>query len=37
MRENLAIAVRDEVLPLTSTPGYFPPFWLNLDLALTSA
>ena len=31
------IEVRDEVLPLTPTPGYFPPFWLSLDRAFTYA
>ncbi len=34
MRDRLGIDVRDEVLPLTPTPGYFPPFWLNLERAL---
>jgi hypothetical protein len=34
MRDSLGIKVRDEVLPLTPTPGYFPPFWLNLERAL---
>ena len=28
---------RDEVLPLTPTPAYFPPFWLDLDRALAYA
>ena len=37
MRDRLGIDVRDEVLPLTPTPGYFPPFWLDLDKALTYA
>ena len=37
MRERLGIEVRDEVLPLTPTPCYFPPFWLDLDRALTYA
>ena len=35
MRDRLGIAVLDEVLPLSSTPAYFPPFWLTLDRALT--
>jgi hypothetical protein len=34
MRDHLRIQVRDEVLPLSSTAGYFPPFWLDLDRAL---
>jgi hypothetical protein len=25
------------VLPLTPTPAYFPPFWLDLDRALAYA
>jgi hypothetical protein len=37
MRDRLGIDVRDEVLPLTPTPAYFPPFWLNLDRALVWA
>ena len=37
MRERLGIDVRDEVLPLTPTPAYFPPFWLDLDRALAYA
>jgi hypothetical protein len=37
MRDRLGIEVRDEVLPLTPTPGYFPPFWLNLERALVYA
>jgi hypothetical protein len=37
MRDRLGIDVRDEVLPLTPTPAYFPPFWLDLDRALTYA
>jgi len=37
MRDQLGIDVRDEVLPLTSTPAYFPPFWLNLEQALAYA
>jgi hypothetical protein len=37
MRDRLGIDVRDEVLPLTATPGYFPPFWLDLDQALAYA
>ena len=31
------IDVRDEVLPLSPTPAYFPPFWLDLDRALAFA
>jgi hypothetical protein len=37
MRERLGIHVRDEVLPLSPTSGYFPPFWLDLERALTYA
>jgi len=37
MRERLGIGVRDEVLPLSPTPAYFPPFWLDLDRALAFA
>jgi hypothetical protein len=37
MRERLGIDVRDEVLPLTPTPGYFPPFWLSPERALVYA
>lgn len=35
LRDRLGIAVGDEVLPLSCTPAYFPPFWLTLDRALT--
>jgi hypothetical protein len=34
---RLGIDVRDDVLPLTPTPGCFPPFWLDLDRALAYA
>jgi hypothetical protein len=37
LRERLGIEVRDEVLPLSPTPAYFPPFWLDLDRAFTYA
>jgi hypothetical protein len=37
MRDRLGIEVRDEVLPLSPTPAYFPPFWLDLDRALAFA
>jgi hypothetical protein len=37
MRDRLGIEVRDEVLPLTPTPGFFPPFWLNLERGLVYA
>ena len=37
MRDRLGVAVRDEVLPLSCTPAYFTPFWLDLDRALVSA
>ncbi len=35
LRERLGIPVADEVLPLSCTAGYFPPFWLSLDRAFT--
>jgi hypothetical protein len=37
MRDTLGVAVRDEVLPLSCTPAYFTPFWLDLDRALAYA
>lgn len=37
MRDRLGIAVRDEVLPLSPTAGYFPPFWLEPDRVLAFA
>jgi hypothetical protein len=37
MRDRLGVAVRDEVLPLSCTPAYYPPFWLDLDQALVRA
>ena len=37
MRDRLGIEVRDEVLPLSPTAGYFPPFWLDLDRVLAFA
>ena len=37
MRHRLGIDVRDEVLPLSPTPAYFPPFWLDLDRAFAFA
>jgi hypothetical protein len=37
MRDRLGIQVRDEVLPLSPTAGYFPPFWLDLDRVLAFA
>jgi hypothetical protein len=37
MRDRLGVDVRDEVLPLSCTPAYLPPFWLSLDRALTYA
>jgi hypothetical protein len=37
LRDRLGIDVRDEVLPLSPTPAYFPPFWLDLDRALAFA
>ena len=37
MRERLGIALADELLPLSSIPAYFPPFWLDLDYALVAS
>jgi hypothetical protein len=37
MRDRLGIQMRDEVLPLSPTAGYFPPFWLDLDRVLAFA
>jgi hypothetical protein len=37
MRDQLGVAVPEEVLPLSCTPAYFPPFWLALDRALAFA
>jgi hypothetical protein len=37
MQDRLGIALADEVLPLSGTCGYLPPFWLDLDRALTFA
>jgi hypothetical protein len=37
LRDRLGVKVRDEVLPLSPTPCYFPPFWLDLDKALVFA
>ncbi len=35
MREELKIALPDEILPLASTVGYYRPFMLNKEMALT--
>lgn len=32
MRDALGITLRPEVLPLSTAPGYLPPFWLTNDL-----
>jgi hypothetical protein len=34
MRSRLGIQLRDEVLPLSCTAGYFRPFWLASGQAL---
>jgi hypothetical protein len=34
MRESLGISVRPSILPLSSTPLYFPPFWFRPDHVL---
>ncbi|MGQ9890168.1 MAG: Xaa-Pro aminopeptidase [Aggregatilineales bacterium] len=31
MRDQLGIALREEVLPLSTAPAYLPPFWLCAD------
>ncbi len=31
MRDEIGIQLRDEVLPLSSSPAYLPPFWLDPD------
>jgi hypothetical protein len=31
MRDEIGIELRDEVLPLSSSPAYLPPFWLDPD------
>ncbi len=31
MRDEIGIRVADEVLPLSSSPAYLPPFWLDHD------
>jgi hypothetical protein len=37
MRDTLGVNVRDEVLPLSCTPAYYTPFWLDLGKALVFA
>jgi hypothetical protein len=37
VRDQLGIALADEVLPLSCTCGYLPPFWLDLDRAVAFA
>jgi hypothetical protein len=32
MRDQLGIALADEVLPLSTAPAYLPPFWLKSEL-----
>lgn len=32
MRDELGLPVSDDVVPLSSTPGYLPPFWLDPEL-----
>jgi hypothetical protein len=31
MRDELGIGLADEILPLSSSPAYLPPFWLDHD------
>jgi hypothetical protein len=37
VRERLAIDLSDDVLPLSHSAAYLPPFWLSPDLALRQA
>lgn len=37
MRRHLGLQIRDEVLPLSTTPAYLPPLWLNSAHVLTLA
>jgi hypothetical protein len=37
MRDRLGIRIRDEVLPLSTTCGYFAPFWLSPGRAFVLA
>jgi hypothetical protein len=34
LKEVFGISLHEEVLPLSNTAGYFPPFWLNPGLAM---
>ena len=34
MREQLGIAISEDILPLTDSAGYLPPFWLDAGVAL---
>lgn len=36
MRDQLGLAIGEELLPLSAMPAYFPPFWLSPDQALVS-
>jgi Xaa-Pro aminopeptidase len=36
MRAELGVALKDTILPLSSTPLYLPPFWLKAEQALVS-
>jgi Xaa-Pro aminopeptidase len=36
MREQLGIAIADELLPLSAAPAWFPPFWLDPERALVA-
>ena len=31
MRDEIGIRLADEILPLSSSPAYLPPFWLDHD------
>ncbi|HZT95037.1 MAG TPA: hypothetical protein VE985_11235 [Gaiellaceae bacterium] len=37
MRDTLGIRLRDDILPLSGTNAYFPPYWLSPDLAFVKA
>jgi hypothetical protein len=37
MHETLGISLSEEVLPLSTAPAWFPPFWLSTDHALVKS
>ncbi len=34
MKDKLGVVISDNILPLSSTPLYLPPFWLQSDKVL---